>query len=153
MRLPSDLVGARGGQMLADVPDDNASLGTFSGRGEVLLLHGAREQAALGGLGPPRPGPGPQGAFPLDTGAAGPTLFGSISGETTSLAGEAPSQGTRARVHRSGARVESKDHPAVKIKIRNSASKRAKKTGFRTRQKTVGGRKVNSRQRKRHGSI
>ena len=37
----------------------------------------------------------------------------------------------------------------MKLKIRNSSSKRKKKTGFRTRQKTVGGRKVNKRQRKR----
>lgn len=42
---------------------------------------------------------------------------------------------------------------AMKIKLRNSKTKKAKKTGFRTRQKTVGGRKVNKRQRARHGSI
>jgi ribosomal protein L34 len=41
----------------------------------------------------------------------------------------------------------------VKIKTRNSTSKRKKKTGFRTRQKTAAGRKVNKRQRARHGSI
>ena len=41
----------------------------------------------------------------------------------------------------------------MKLKIRNSATKKAKKTGFRTRQKTAGGRKVNKRQRKRHGSF
>ncbi|MFT5290438.1 MAG: ribosomal protein L34 [Planctomycetota bacterium] len=41
----------------------------------------------------------------------------------------------------------------MKIKLRNSASKRKKKTGFRTRQKSVGGRKVNKRQRLRHGKI
>jgi ribosomal protein L34 len=41
----------------------------------------------------------------------------------------------------------------MKIKLRNSKAKRQKKTGFRTRQKTVGGRKVNKRQRARHGSI
>ena len=41
----------------------------------------------------------------------------------------------------------------MKLKIRNSSLKRAKKTGFRTRQKTAGGRKVNRRQRKRHGSF
>lgn len=41
----------------------------------------------------------------------------------------------------------------MKIKIRNSTAKKAKKTGFRTRQKTASGRKVNSRQRKRHGAI
>jgi len=41
----------------------------------------------------------------------------------------------------------------MKIKIRKSSAKKAKKTGFRTRQKTVGGRKVNKRQRKRHGAI
>ena len=41
----------------------------------------------------------------------------------------------------------------MKIKTRNSKSKRLKKTGFRTRQKTVGGRKVNRRQRARHGSF
>ena len=41
----------------------------------------------------------------------------------------------------------------MKIKLRNSKSKRAKMTGFRTRQKTAGGRKVNKRQRARHGSI
>lgn len=41
----------------------------------------------------------------------------------------------------------------MKVKRRNSASKHAKKTGYRTRQKTVGGRKVNKRHRKRHGSF
>ena len=41
----------------------------------------------------------------------------------------------------------------MKIKLRNSKSKRAKMTGFRTRQKTAGGRKVNKRQRARRGSI
>jgi len=41
----------------------------------------------------------------------------------------------------------------MKIKIRNSKAKKAKKTGFRTRQKTTGGRKINKRQRARHGSI
>ena len=41
----------------------------------------------------------------------------------------------------------------MKIKTRNSNTKKSKKTGFRTRQKTAGGRKVNSRQRKRHGAI
>jgi ribosomal protein L34 len=41
----------------------------------------------------------------------------------------------------------------VKIKTRNSSTKRKRKTGFRTRQKTVGGRKVNKRQRARHGSF
>ena len=41
----------------------------------------------------------------------------------------------------------------MKIKTRNSKQKKAKKTGFRTRQKTAGGRKVNARQRRRHGSF
>jgi ribosomal protein L34 len=41
----------------------------------------------------------------------------------------------------------------MKIRIRKSSQKHAKKTGFRTRQKTVGGRKVNKRQRARHGAI
>ena len=41
----------------------------------------------------------------------------------------------------------------MKIKIRNSKAKKAKKTGFRSRQKTKGGRKVNKRQRARHGKI
>ena len=41
----------------------------------------------------------------------------------------------------------------MKIKLRNSKTKRKRMTGFRTRQKTVGGRKVNKRQRARHGSI
>lgn len=41
----------------------------------------------------------------------------------------------------------------MKTKIRNSKAKRAKKTGYRTRQKTAGGRKVNRRQRARHGSF
>ncbi|MDP6369427.1 MAG: 50S ribosomal protein L34 [Planctomycetota bacterium] len=41
----------------------------------------------------------------------------------------------------------------MKVKIRNSKAKKAKKTGFRTRQKTAGGRKVNKRQRARHGSF
>jgi len=38
----------------------------------------------------------------------------------------------------------------MKIKIRNS---KAKKTGFLTRQKTASGRKINRRQRRRHGKI
>ena len=41
----------------------------------------------------------------------------------------------------------------MKLKIRNSKAKKAKKTGFRTRQKSAGGRKVNRRQRARHGSF
>jgi ribosomal protein L34 len=41
----------------------------------------------------------------------------------------------------------------MKVKIRNSKAKKAKMTGFRTRQKTPGGRKINKRQRARHGSI
>jgi ribosomal protein L34 len=41
----------------------------------------------------------------------------------------------------------------MKVKIRSSTTKRARKNGFRTRQKSVGGRKVNKRQRKRHGAI
>jgi len=41
----------------------------------------------------------------------------------------------------------------MKTNIRNSTSKKKKKTGFRTRQKTAGGRKVNRRQRARHGSF
>ena len=41
----------------------------------------------------------------------------------------------------------------MKVKIRNSKTKRARKNGFRTRQKTAGGRKVNKRQRARHGAI
>jgi len=41
----------------------------------------------------------------------------------------------------------------MKIKTRNSAAKRRKKTGFLTRQKTKGGRKVNKRQRARSGSF
>lgn len=41
----------------------------------------------------------------------------------------------------------------MKIKRRNSSAKGKKKTGFRTRQKTAGGRKVNKRQRARHGSF
>ena len=41
----------------------------------------------------------------------------------------------------------------MKVRIRNSKTKRSRKAGFRTRQKTASGRKVNKRQRKRHGSI
>lgn len=41
----------------------------------------------------------------------------------------------------------------MKLKIRSSTAKKAKKTGFLTRQKTKGGRKVNRRQRRRHGSF
>ncbi len=41
----------------------------------------------------------------------------------------------------------------MKIKLRNSKAKHAKKTGFLTRQRTKGGRKVNKRQRARHGSF
>ncbi len=41
----------------------------------------------------------------------------------------------------------------MKLKIRNSKSKHAKKTGFLTRQKTKSGKKINARQRRRHGSI
>ncbi|MEM7519120.1 MAG: hypothetical protein AAF368_19615, partial [Planctomycetota bacterium] len=42
---------------------------------------------------------------------------------------------------------------AMKIKTRNSKSKKRKLTGYRTRQQTKGGRKVNKRQRARHGSF
>ena len=41
----------------------------------------------------------------------------------------------------------------MKIKTRNSKQKHRKKTGFLTRQKSKGGRKVNRRQRARHGAI
>ncbi len=41
----------------------------------------------------------------------------------------------------------------MKIKLRNSKQKKAKKTGFLTRQRTKGGRKVNKRQRARHGAF
>lgn len=41
----------------------------------------------------------------------------------------------------------------MKLKIRNSNTKRSKKNGFRARQKTAGGRKINKRQRARHGAI
>ena len=39
------------------------------------------------------------------------------------------------------------------VKIRNSKSKRLKKTGFLTRQRSKGGRRINRRQRARHGAI
>ena len=39
------------------------------------------------------------------------------------------------------------------VKIRKSTTKHRKKTGYRTRQQTKGGRKVNRRQRARHGSF
>ncbi len=39
------------------------------------------------------------------------------------------------------------------VKIRKSSAKHKKKTGYRTRQRTKGGRKVNRRQRARHGSF
>lgn len=41
----------------------------------------------------------------------------------------------------------------MKIKIRSSNKKHSRKTGFLTRQKSAGGRKVNRRQRRRHGSF
>jgi ribosomal protein L34 len=41
----------------------------------------------------------------------------------------------------------------MKIKIRSSKTKRQKQHGFRSRQKTKGGRKTNRRQRARHGSF
>jgi ribosomal protein L34 len=37
----------------------------------------------------------------------------------------------------------------MKLRVRSSATKHRKKTGYRTRQKTKGGRKVNARQRRR----
>ena len=39
------------------------------------------------------------------------------------------------------------------VKIRSSKSKRLKKTGFLSRQRSKGGRKMNRRQRARHGSF
>ena len=39
----------------------------------------------------------------------------------------------------------------MKVKIRNSKRKRLKKVGFRTRSKTVGGRKIIKRKRARTG--
>ena len=41
----------------------------------------------------------------------------------------------------------------MKIKIRSSRTKKDRKVGYRSRQKTRGGRKVNKRQRARHGSF
>jgi ribosomal protein L34 len=39
------------------------------------------------------------------------------------------------------------------VKVRSSKSKRLKKTGFLSRQRSKGGRKMNRRQRARHGSF
>ncbi|MEO0481939.1 MAG: 50S ribosomal protein L34 [Planctomycetota bacterium] len=39
----------------------------------------------------------------------------------------------------------------MKLKVRRSNLKRAKKVGFRSRSKTVGGRKIIKRKRKRSG--
>ena len=39
----------------------------------------------------------------------------------------------------------------MKVKIRRSNTKRAKKVGFRTRSKTPGGRKIIKRKRRRSG--
>ena len=41
----------------------------------------------------------------------------------------------------------------MKTNIRRSNLKHAKKTGYRTRQRSKGGRKTNRRQRARHGSF
>jgi ribosomal protein L34 len=41
----------------------------------------------------------------------------------------------------------------MKINTRSSNLKKARKTGYLTRQRTKGGRKVNRRQRRRHGSF
>ena len=41
----------------------------------------------------------------------------------------------------------------MKLKVSNSKAKRAKKVGFRTRSKTVGGRKVIKRKLKRSGKF
>lgn len=41
----------------------------------------------------------------------------------------------------------------MKINTRRSKTKHAKKTGYRTRQRTKGGRKTNRRQRAKHGKI
>ena len=58
---------------------------------------------------------------------------------------EAGDSGSRAN------RIDSS--PRMKTNIRKSTAKHAKKTGYRTRQRTAGGRKVNRRQRARHGSF
>jgi ribosomal protein L34 len=41
----------------------------------------------------------------------------------------------------------------MKTNIRKSTIKKRRKTGYLTRQRTKGGRKVNRRQRRRHGSF
>jgi len=41
----------------------------------------------------------------------------------------------------------------MKINIRRSKTKKSRRTGYLTRQRTKGGRKVNRRQRRRHGSF
>lgn len=41
----------------------------------------------------------------------------------------------------------------MKLKIRRSNRKRARKVGFRTRSKTAGGRKIIKRKRKKSGSF
>ena len=41
----------------------------------------------------------------------------------------------------------------MKLKIRRSNTKRAKKVGFRTRSKTVGGRKIIKRKRAKSGKF
>ena len=69
------------------------------------------------------------GGFGLDLAAPVATLLRSLPGECPSGA------------------------DPMKIKIRNSKTKKQKQHGFRTRQKTKGGRKTNKRQRARHGSF
>ncbi|MEW6073783.1 MAG: 50S ribosomal protein L34 [Planctomycetota bacterium] len=41
----------------------------------------------------------------------------------------------------------------MKINVRKSTIKKRRQTGFLTRQRTAGGRKVNRRQRRMHGSF
>jgi ribosomal protein L34 len=41
----------------------------------------------------------------------------------------------------------------MKTNVRRSNAKHAKKTGYLTRQRTKGGRKINARQRRKHGKI
>ena len=85
------------------------------------------------GRGPKEPGAGTPGRFPARESCPG--------------AGNLEAARYTARL------IRPDPEPAMKIKLRNSKAKKSKKTGYRTRQKTTGGRKVNKRQRARHGSL
>src|SRR5262245_19229920 len=119
------------------------------GRRETApVLRGRKAADCRAVQGPGKAGPAVARAFYL---APGNRLRGATPGRCFLLSPRRPRIG-RTRPAHPGTAAARLSRP-MKTNIRMSKAKHAKKTGYRTRQRTAGGRKVNRRQRARHGSF